>query len=338
MDRLKAIAVGGLAVLMVLILPLTTLAITVAGTNYNDSMYSPTSFFDGVAAIDIRYDPGTGPTWTHATGALLNTPSSPGLYVLTAAHPLTDTSGNWNYIQVKMTFYGGGSTEYQGVQFFKPGQWNGDFTHGGDIAVIKLGSAVSGITGYDMLRDDNWGYSGVNFVGGVATIAGYGKGGTGATGFDPISAFGTLRVGQNKFDALWPYQGLPFGYDFDDGNAPHDCFGYFFGINDTGQGLLEVLIAAGDSGGPSFVEVGGVELLAGIHSFGNRFQLASGGFFDWSDNINSSFGEVAGDTRVGAFDVWIDDQIGSKVPEPCTMILLGSGLLGLWGFRKKFKR
>jgi len=27
-----------------------------------------------------------------------------------------------------------------------------------------------------------------------------------------------------------------------------------------------------------------------------------------------------------------------QVPEPTTMLLLGSGLLGLWGFRKKFKK
>jgi hypothetical protein len=329
MERLRTVTMAVLLVFVIFgfSLPQTTFAITVAGTNPDDPMYTsnfPFSFA-GVAKIDMVVplpsppNPPGSTTQYHGSGALLNTPSDPGRYILTAAHIFykKDTSIPLNIISTNVTFYGSPIT-FQGAQNIIHPSWDGNKNHGNDIAIIKLASPVTGITGYDIHRDNNSG------LGQVATIVGYGWKGTGANGWvvqDPIR---TLRWGQNKFDALAPPSmtyGYPWAYDFDDGTAAHNTFGVWANPpnNDLGQGLSEVMIAEGDSGGPSFLDVGGNKLIAGVHSYGTRYSPDQNHpATDIDDVVNASFGELGLDTRTALHQDWIDQQVQSQAPQPPT--------------------
>jgi len=58
-----------------------------------------------------------------------------------------------------------------------------------------------------------------------------------------------------------------------------------------------------------------------------RLYLGTMDAYGWADNY-------------GSFNVTLIDEpdiTTPQVPEPSTMLLLGSGLIGLWGFRRKFK-
>jgi hypothetical protein len=132
-------------------------------------------------------------------------------------------------------------------------------------------------------------------------------------------------------------------------------------VDDLGTGATEVLIDGGDSGGGSFIN----DLVAGIHSFG--FSLGgeycdgvlnpnpndpfdtTGDFnpeiiptSDIDCSLNSTFGEIAGDTSVAYYASWIksvlDGTVGSNavfIPEPASFGLMGLGLLGLGLARRR---
>src|SRR5581483_4396031 len=253
-------------------------AITTAG-NPDDYLVTPGTGFDGVVGLSISRTDGL----FGCSGALL----SSGNFILTAAHCISDFSGNVNVTSSSAFFtLAGGTQVVSGAGYIVHPRWDGSLANGFDIGLIRLGRpAPAAADRYTIYRASNE-------LGRTPTIVGYGFSGTGATGYD-AAAFpeGTPRKGMNRYDENGSAFGLPnqqglLLYDFDDGTAIHDGFGFLGLTRDRGLGLKEVLAAPADSGGPSFLN----GAIAGVHSFG-----AWDGSPPDNDGIvlNASFGEFA---------------------------------------------
>ena len=237
-----------------------------------------------------------------------------GEHVLTAAHCVTDENGIINLFAGTVTFFGNSRTEVislDAAQTVVPIKWDGDYLRGNDIAVIKLvNEASSDITRYDIdnnKKDD---------VGAIGEKAGFGASGTGDTGSTFLD--GQERAGKNKYDDfadVWlKMAGLKPGkdfdrnsvlmYDFDNGLAENDAFGFFFGNSDLGLGIDEVSSAFGDSGGPTIVD----GKITGITSYILSLTVGSK-TSDVTGKLDSSFGEFSGDTRVSGYDNFINSAM-----------------------------
>jgi secreted trypsin-like serine protease len=296
--------------------------------------------YNGVAHLSVNYDGGKA----SCTGTLL--PS--GKHILTAAHCFTDRNGNLDVLNTSIDF--GGSQVYSFTiqtgqvasdgYYIYPG-WDG--FSGGDIAVLELeGTIPDYFRRYDI-------YRGSDEVGKIFTTVGYGKYGTGVQGAnltnDATYFHNKARLyGKNRFgvalENFGPINGSQLLFDFDDGTPSTDTLGQIFGINDpvltsdeatirlgeqnpnaskADQNVLnlllamntnrydyrEVMIAFGDSGGPALID----GKIAGVSSY----ILSPGSPFDIDDQLNSSYGELAGMTRVSRYAKFVDDAMAGRI-------------------------
>lgn len=221
-------------------------------------------------------------------------------WVLTAAHVVTSDTGAPLPLGSVSVLINGQQRSVTGVSV-RPGWTGANYTAGLDLALVHLSSPVASIA--PALMD-----FGPAPVGGHATIVGYGAFGFGSSGF--MSPPGALHGATNILDALastiYPtWSASLMLMDFD---SPTSTSWNRTGTTEVSD--IEGVPASGDSGGGTFVQVGGVWTLVGVHSF--TFTAgpvaASGGY------------------GTGAADVLLVDSaawIQSVIPAP------GGGMLGI---------
>lgn len=249
-------------------------------SNYLDPRYKAdiSEGYDGIVRVAIG--------GYYGTGTLLYD----GKAVLTAAHlfnGVSTTSTASIYFETasgKQTVTSSGFSIYPSYDSV-----NGN----NDLALVWLSAdAPRRAERYTLYRESDE-------VNQVFTMVGYGTPGYGAIGqIDNYSGAYVRLMAQNKFDADASTLKASLG------STTHDAFGAFLGKADKGVGVLEGIIAQGDSGGPAFID----GKVAGIASYTSSLSTYSS-HPDYDNDANSSFGEIAAWQRVSAYQQWIDQSI-----------------------------
>jgi hypothetical protein len=253
--------------------------------------------------------------------------------VLTAGHCVGPAFGAGFYNSPHVTFLPptntGGNSGGLNVQNISSiavdPSWTGDSTLGNDLAVIHLSQAApSYATRYSL-------YTGLTLpTTSPVLLAGFGLTGTGATG--GVGNFGYLEAGTNEY-ATTGVNPL-FGW------SSNLLIGQFYDVHDPSTNALnllnpyhsidEVIIAHGDSGGPTFYN----GQIIGVHDLGICLSAQNSNICSVppsvSTDLNSYYGQLWADVSVTGNAAFIDSQLA---PEPGSAVLLMLGL-SLAGWRR----
>jgi acyl dehydratase len=239
-----------------------------------------------------------------------------GWWVLTAAHVVAGAPVSSISFEIGATTY-----TAQNV-YIHPSYPGSSLFPTADIALIELNAPVAGVIPAQI-------YTGTNEIGKQGHSVGYGLTGTGITGYIS-NTYGTKRAMRNIIDLIIFPNGTisPNGTillsDFDSPGGTNNSLGPW-GSSATPLDL-EGMGAPGDSGGPVFIEEGGIWYIAGVHSF-----LADPGPPTGNGRVDARYGDILGSTRVSPYAGWIN----SIVPEPASMTALAIGLIGLLARRRR---
>lgn len=110
-----------------------------------------------------------------------------------------------------------------------------------------------------------------------------------------------------------PTPGSQLIIDFDNGSPSHDALGVLMRLQDLGLGASEGMVAPGDSGGPAFIG----DQVAGIVTYTASLSR-DGQSPDVNNELDSSFGEIAGFQRVSHYQQWIDQRLRAADPDAPT--------------------
>ncbi len=196
-------------------------------------------------------------------------------HVLTARHVL-NVGGLYNH-SFELDLADGTHTYAITARFLHPAA---------DLAVGRL-DRPTGLPGHDLYRQSSE-------VGKVGILVGYGISGVGAPDKYTYPR-GVKRYGENLINLIHTEGGVDYlVMDFDGPSQPGPLAPGTLGTS------REVILADGDSGGPTFIDVGGELLVAGLHL----------SMLDYNDNdIVPDYGDLGFDLRISPLANWIDDQL-----------------------------